>query len=133
MTTKEMIGVMQAFVEGKTIQFTSNGGIEWEITTCPSWNWDRFTYRVKPEKEYRPYENTDEMIEDWKTRFEVPDWPTYSMPLIWVVQKGTDRKIFLSDISMDDVTAVFSYTSMNGLLEGYTYLDGSPCGKETEE
>jgi hypothetical protein len=47
MSTKEMIAVMQAFDDGKVIQFKGDLGT-WQDCN-PSWNWSEYEYRVKPE------------------------------------------------------------------------------------
>lgn len=51
MTTKEMIAVMQASEEGKTIQFRRSFRPEmaWIDHENAAWNWAEFEYRVKPE------------------------------------------------------------------------------------
>lgn len=49
MSTKEKIVVMQAFVEGKTVEFCSKTGNVWRATPTPAWNWHDNEYRVKPE------------------------------------------------------------------------------------
>lgn len=46
-TIDEMIAVMQAYKDGKTIEYFYCG--EWVVMMEPSWNWHNFTYRVKPE------------------------------------------------------------------------------------
>lgn len=58
MTTKEKIAVMQAYEDGKTIQFYSYG--EWEDIDVPAWNWASVDYRVKPESKLRPYKDATE-------------------------------------------------------------------------
>lgn len=86
------------------------------------------------EKELRPYKDVDEMVEDFKKRFNVYVQP-YEMPLIWIKMKDTDKKYlvvrFASTLTIchnDEVyTPTFEY-----LAKGYTYLDGSPCGIEEE-
>jgi hypothetical protein len=54
-TTKEKIEVMQAFDEGKTIEFKWTEGDEWItlIINNPHWNWDKNNYRIKPEPKKR--------------------------------------------------------------------------------
>ena|ERR1700744_2508680 len=44
------IGVMQAYLEGKKIEFRQdrNASDRWEPVVTPSWNWERFEYRVAP-------------------------------------------------------------------------------------
>ena len=46
--TKEKIAVMQAAVDGATIQRTCGNGI-WMTAWTQSWDWDSYEYRVKPE------------------------------------------------------------------------------------
>lgn len=48
-TTQEKIAVMQAHVDGKTIQVRSNGSWSWSESYNPRWNWCDFDYRVAPE------------------------------------------------------------------------------------
>jgi len=46
-TIQEQIAVMQAFADGKEIEFRSNVDDEyWYDTKEPAWNWCAFTYRV---------------------------------------------------------------------------------------
>ena len=58
-TTKELLEVMQAFVDGKEIEFKldSYKG-KWKLTTSPIWNFTEYRYRIKksePEYAYPIY------------------------------------------------------------------------------
>lgn len=46
----EMIIVIQAHSEGKTIEYDEN--LIWKVAKDPSWNFERRNYRVKPEPVY---------------------------------------------------------------------------------
>lgn len=51
-TTEEKIAVMQAFLEGKTIEIAAATGSSagtWDKITRPAWDWLSNQYRVKPE------------------------------------------------------------------------------------
>ncbi len=48
MTTKEKIEVMQASLNGKTIEVQLVGSNEWVPVHQPVWNWDAYNYRVNP-------------------------------------------------------------------------------------
>ena len=50
MTTQEQIAVMQAFADGKEIEFCINAesGDRWFPVKDPGWNWFHYTFRVKP-------------------------------------------------------------------------------------
>ena len=113
-TTKEMIEVMQAFEDGKTIQQTFE--YKWVDTICPNWDWLHSDYRIKPEPKkptYRPYESVAEMLCDYKRRVcKVNNQPKNTMPLIWVkligfpTDKGTlitsydDNKVWLGGVDV---------------------------------
>lgn len=87
------------------------------------------------EKKFRPYKDTDEMVEDFKERFNV-SVPSYEMPLIWVKTKDADKKYlivhFASALTICYNVEVFTPT-LEELAEDYTFLDGSPCGIEEDE
>lgn len=81
-------------------------------------------------EELRPYKDMDEMVEDFKKRFNV-NVPPYAMPLIWIKTEDADKKYlivrFASDITVCYNVEVYTLT-LKDLAEAYTYLDGSPCG-----
>ncbi len=81
------------------------------------------------ERKWRPYKNTDEMIADFKKRFNI-QCANYELPLIWVQEKNTAYKRFIANfygavVGMTDDTKLLSK-----LFNRYTYLDGTPCGVE---
>lgn len=51
--TIEAIRVMQAFVDGKDVEFLYDG--KWAIIYGPRWNWDDAYYRIKPTPVLRPW------------------------------------------------------------------------------
>lgn len=80
------------------------------------------------ERKFRPHKDTDEMIEDFKKRFNV-EVPAYSMPLIWVKNAAGAKKL-IATFGDDFVVIGGTSHTMEALLESYTYLDGSFCGVE---
>ena len=86
--------------------------------------------KVKKEPKYRPYKDTAEMIADLKEHGR--NWSAMSMPLIWI-KNGNDDKYLITEY-FDDSVGLFSCNeTLTELFEDYTYLDGSPCGKEVTE
>jgi len=51
MDTKEKIKVMQAYVDGRPIQYKLNCESDWADTSIPIWNWYDCQYRIKPNKQ----------------------------------------------------------------------------------
>lgn len=66
--TKEAIRIMQAYVEGKTIEVTYKGKSDWVFSNNPCWDFDTNDYRVKPEPHYRPFESAKEVMEAIKEK-----------------------------------------------------------------
>ena len=105
-------------------------------------------YLVKEpqEKKFRPYSNPDEMIEDFKKRYNAyggwsgKDNPMYN-PMIWIKSKTTGFRHLVTDYGDDDncdycnrsCIWIGSFSLVfKERLDNYTYLDGTPCGIEEE-
>lgn len=59
-TLKEKIEVMQAYLDGKTIQGSVDGNwTDWKSKNDPQFNWGSFDYRIKPENKQVPYDFSD--------------------------------------------------------------------------
>lgn len=96
------------------------------------------------EKKFRPYKDTDEMIEDFKRRYNsYGGWsgknnPMYN-PLIWIKSKAIGFRHLVTDYGDDEncnhcnrscIWIGSISIGFKKLLDDYTYLDGSPCGIE---
>lgn len=111
-TTAEMIAVMQAYVDGKEIEMCAYGTCDWLVIPLnrqPLWNWGDYSYRVKPEPEYIPFTFEDaEFLIDKIVKHETKP----------IIEK-------LISFGLESANAIF----YEELLENFTFLDGSPCGK----
>lgn len=56
---KERIAVMQAYVDGKEIEFYNYSNKEWVVTKDPLWD-IKIRYRVQPMQKYRPFQSAEE-------------------------------------------------------------------------
>ncbi len=83
------------------------------------------------EKKWRPYKDCDEMIKDYKKRFNA-DCPEHELPLIWVQDKSSKEKCFITDFYNYTTVGMSDgyYRFLSELFNQFTYLDGSPCGVE---
>lgn len=132
-STEEMITIMQAYTEGKQIEGKYKELNEWKTDSNPTWNWYNNDYRVKEEPKCRPYESSDEMIEDFCKRAGLE--PTsILMPAIWLVDKYSKAKrmiiSFVGDYVYTHFENRFDKWTLSELFDLLTYLDGSPVGKE---
>lgn len=106
-----------------------------------------YLIKESQEEKFRPYSNPDEMIEDFKRRYNsYDDWsgkdnPMYN-PMIWIKSKDTGFRHLVTDYGDNDncghcnkICIWIGTPSINfkELYENYTYLDGTPCGIKEEE
>ena len=120
MTTKEKIKVLQAYDEGKPIQWKSkvDNHMEWEdMTPLMEFNFATADYRIKPEPKVRPY-TFEEMCEAVKKHGS------------WLVLQGI-RGSWSFDF-FDETAVSLSDNREHGyqeLAEKWYWLDdNSPCG-----
>ena len=147
--------VIKAWEDGKTIQFRHSDAEAWaDCYQAPFWN-PNTEYRVKPEcpcedgidskacvgcehsedgkPEYKPYESASEFVQNYQERFRIKYNPSWSMPMIWLWDKELDRKCLVRDFESDKVMCGSTSWTMEELFDRWTYLDGSPVGKEVKE
>ena len=90
--TKEAIRVMQAFVDGKDLEYKRHDGV-WMLTTMPSWNWNSIDYRIKPTATLRPWTADEVPLGAWM-RFKRN--PQDRVLLGWVSVQA-DRDLWLDE------------------------------------
>ena len=128
---KELLPIMQAFAEGKQIQwryFSRND--EWKDTEKPCFDGDgtEIEYRIKPPtKKYRPYKDCEEMIQDFYKKYLISE-TDYDLPLIWVKGKNEVGRCLIVKFGLSTVDIVNKNLTLENLFTYFTYLDGSPIG-----
>ena len=125
---KKMLPILQAFVDGKTIESRC---IKGDKSLCyddedPSFDYD-FEYRIKPEPRYRSFKDAEECWNEMQKH----------QPFGWI--KGKDASIpckfmIINSIKNEEVSIAsgidFTY---NELVKYYTFIDGTPFGIKVEE
>lgn len=107
---KELLPIMQAYAEGKTVQYLSAGGHRWLDCNDPLFSKDD-KYRIKPEPKYRPFKSREEC---WNEMHKHPDFG-------WVKSKEDQ---YINILSVDD------NKSFSNWFKFYTFTDGKPFGIE---
>ena len=108
--TAERIKVMQAFVDGKQIQYKDGDG-KWKDIKDPIWSRAN-EYRIKPEPKYRSFHNAEECWQEM-LKHQPFGWvkTDEGYEQIWHVNKGDD---------------------FNATLKTSTFADGTPFGIKEE-
>lgn len=117
--TAKRIKIMQAFVDGKQIEFKDCMGC-WREAKNPSWDWDSGErYRIKPEFKYRPFKDAEECWQEIQKH----------QPFGWLKHKTDNVYSFISKIDKDCCYfAVNVYWGFDTLFKTKTFIDGTPFG-----
>nr|DAO65136.1 MAG TPA: hypothetical protein [Caudoviricetes sp.] len=116
----ELLPFIQAFAEGKTIEFKDKRfKDEWEeISVFPNSWFKSFEYRIKPEPKYRPFKNADECWAEMKIHH----------PFGWVKEKERNVRTEINYIHNDGVMFSCGSVLFERMFDIYTFADGTPFG-----
>lgn len=110
---KELLPIIQAFADGKTIQVKASDGLWYgrEGENCEfNFNADPQMYRIKSKPKYRPFKNAKECWQEMQKH----------QPFSWVKYKEKNKYITYYNISDNcDFQADF---------EDFNFTDGTPFG-----
>lgn len=123
---KELLPIIQAFAEDKTIQVKSSDGLWYdrEGENCEfNFNADPQVYRIKSEPKYRPFANAEECWQEMQKH----------QPFGWIKHKTDNVYSFISKIDKDCCYfAVNVYWGFDTLFKTKTFIDGAPFGIKVE-
>ena len=123
---KEAAKVMEAYANGKKIQCNYNcqDNEGWVDTDNPSFNWDKYVYRIKPEPKYRPFKNQEEC---WKEMLK-------HQPFGWIRNNDTQRLCNIGSIGRNNYGVVIDNSILYFDLAFNTcnFVDGTPFGIKEE-
>ena len=126
---KELLPVIQAYVEGKTIQLLRPEGF-WEDYDNPSF-YVGDKYRIKPEPKYRPVKSQEECWQEMRNH----------QPCGWLKSEKNGRFHCIGEVSWSDEfetvhialsTSESLSRSSDSMFNEYTFADGTPFGIKEE-
>ena len=135
---KQLVDVMQAYVNGKTIQYYQvdlsfkiehlgelNSSNKWiDVDEDHLFRPDLYDYRIKPESNYRPFRNVEECWQEMQKH----------QPFGWIKDKEGVRYIMVTSVDADDMSiSGYGDWTLDGIMSCYTFADGKPFGINTEE
>lgn len=130
---KELLPIIQAFAEGKSIQRINSLG-EWsDATGDVLFYCNPEDYRIKPEPEYRPFKTKEEC---WQEMMK-------HQPFGWLKSIRKQEKVHIGRV-FEVKDYVLITLSINGILNNinndssyffneYTFADGTPFGIREEQ
>lgn len=118
---KELLPIIQAFAEGKTIQVRED--IDWcYLGNETDFNLSPQRYRIKSEPKYRPFANADEC---WQEMLR-------HKPFGWV--KASHGQFFIIGLRKDELSfgTKENWQGYKYVFNNYTFADGTPFGIKEE-
>ena len=119
---KELLPIIQAFAEGKEIEYYDCNDDDWIKTDTPIWA-SKINYRIKPEPKYRPFKTQEEC---WNEMLK-------HQPLGWLRSKRVKDICQLITIK-DGEIRIFADLPLyfSRAYREYEFLDGTPFGIKEE-
>ena len=120
---KELLPIIQAFAEGKTIQFLGLTETEewWKDLQCDKdiqFNYHFSRYRIKPEPKYRPFKDREECWNEMLKHQPFGWVKAYYGQFVITEIRGSKATIGRNDRLLD-----FDY-----IFGNYKFADGTPFG-----
>ena len=116
---KELLPIMQAWAEGKTIQVKEKG--RWVELCIDDFTRSPDRYRIKPQQKYRPFKTQEEC---WEEMHKHPDfgWVTDGYYKSTISVKSDSIVVTISSLEYDFGKAYIYFT----------FADGTPFGIKEE-
>ena len=120
---KELLPIIQAFAEGKTIEYYDYNDDDWIETSTPIWQVG-VKYRIKPESKYRPFKTQEEC---WNEMLK-------HQPFGWLKGKMSKNISLIGNIYINKeiwitwATNEKNVYSASDLFNNFTFIDETPFG-----
>lgn len=126
---KDLLPIIQGYVDGKKIEKRPKGryDVEWQETALPAFNIHECDYRIKPEFKYRPFANAEECWQEMQKH----------QPFGWMKDKGEGYYVMITKVNDDENSDLMSINGngnwdLSGIMDYYTFADGTPFGVKEE-
>ena len=125
---KELLRIIQEWVEGKTLEYYNTDTGEWEVVTKTIFI-NPNKYRIKPEPKYRPFETKEEC---WQEMLK-------HHPFGWLKSIKEQEKVHIGRVFEVNDGVLITLSINEGLnynsylFNNYTFDDGTPFGIREEQ
>ena len=121
---KELLPIIQAFAEGKEIQYRNsfNKWIDIKKNEGLSFIKTPLDYRIKPESRYRPFKSQEEC---WNEMLK-------HQPIGWVKEISSEMLYLINGMSNESIVIMEDINSFKEAMNIYEFKDGTPFGIKEE-
>ena len=136
---KKLLPFIQAFSEGKKIQWLKPDSDEWiDIVGGDNVYFEDLTefnvaYRIKPEPKYRPFKNVEECWNEMK-KHQPFGWLKDKDSELRNIQALTEKMSIIADgVYLRGINLINGWHVFEEAVKEYTFADGTPFGIVEEE
>ena len=129
---KEFYPILQAFAEGRVIECRTKPSLIEGSDVPNDWTemkeirfWNNIVYRIKSEPKYRPFKDA---VECWQEMLK-------HQPFGWIKGKEDKYHTFITTVDINDDMSLSGNSgwSFIGIINNYTFADGTPFGMKEDE
>ena len=124
---KESLPILQAYIDGKTIQYYDYIDEEWKDIQGPSLSLSMHKYRIKPKIKYTPFANGKECLKEMKKH----------EPFGWIFDEDDEPCSIISardgSVCTIGINSKITPYKYDFAFEYFKFLDGSTFGKTVEQ
>ena len=117
---KELLPIIQAFAEGKTIQVWTND--TWVDEEYPCFFEELSQFRIKPESKCKPFKTQKEC---WEEMHKHPDFG-------WVRLKINSSLYHIDMVGNNNLIVDNAYKGLKAVFQSFEFTDGTPFGIKEE-
>ena len=114
---KELLPIIKAYAEGKTIQFFSLEK-KWVDREYPNFDDDPSNYRIKQEPKYRPFKSVEECWNEMQKH----------QPFCWIITNTTENFEQITYVGPNIISLSDSNLNFSTAFDKYKFADGTPFG-----
>ena len=136
---KKLLPFIQAFSEGKQIQWLKPDSDEWiDVVGGDNVDFEELTefnvaYRIKPEPKYRPFKNVEECWNEMK-KHQPFGWLKDKDSELRNIQALTEKMSTIADgVYLRGINLINGWHVFEEAVKEYTFADGEPFGINIEE
>ena len=120
---KSFLPILQAFADGKEIEYHEEDKWYKVLEICNEMNPQ--DYRIKPEPKYHPFKDTEECWQEMQKH----------QPFGWLKDKNDGHLTLITVVDNDKMMALNGRVGWDflGMMNNYTFADGTPFGMKEEE